>query len=71
MVLPKTCDYCRWERGRRVPATVNTGKDYIDSDGHAANPLMLCGDCAEVDRQMELRSDIDRRHRTEGNNTAP
>ena len=39
MVLPKTCDYCRWERGRRVLATVNTGKDYVDFDGHQANPL--------------------------------
>ena len=28
MVLSKTCDYCPWERGRRVPATVNTGRDY-------------------------------------------
>ena len=59
MVLSKTCDYCRWERGRRVPATVNTGRDYSDSDGHQALPLMLCEDCAE----SELRSDLERRRR--------
>ena len=70
MVLTKTCDYCRWERGRRVPATVNTGKDYADSDGHRANPVMLCADCAEADRQMELRSEIDRRSRAETDHTA-
>ena len=40
-------------------------------DGHQANPLMLCADCAEVDRQMELRSEIDRRRRTEDNDTVP
>ena len=56
--------------GTWVQATVNTGKDFVDSDGHRANPSMLCADCAEADRQMELQTEINRRRRTEADDIA-